>query len=274
MPVVVFDCAGAEPMQRWIDVLARHGWDVKTGTVPPPIEEVDVVVTDRLPGDEEVLQGTTGSGCRTIGEISVGIEGRGDICLPIDVAERELLTVCQLLSEITRLQRQLQHGNVANQTLRQLVATDPLTGLANRRAWDESLNALSPQDRAWCIALIDVDHFKRINQSHGFATADKVLQAVAWQIKGSARDIDLVARLGGDEFGVLLKGIDARYAAAVVERIRRSAAVNEVLAEPISASAGFSLPGEARQRPHEVFEAAAAALVLAKDAGRDRTVGD
>ena len=153
--------------------------------------------------------------------------------------------------------------------------TDPLTGLPNRRAWDEALARRRRQtDAAACVAILDLDHFKRVNDAHGHAAGDAVLRATGDALRRGLRQDDFVARLGGDEFGLLLSMPNAPTAAAVLDRVR--AALPEHLArqgaERVTASVGFRCRrrrsfvrrpgGDRRRRP-----------ARAKQEGRDRTVG-
>jgi diguanylate cyclase (GGDEF)-like protein len=101
----------------------------------------------------------------------------------------------------------------------QLVATrkeaslDPLTRIANRRTFDRMCHDWLESGRSqFVVALIDLDDFKRINDTHGHSVGDKVLMAVAQALKSSVRSSDLVARFGGDEFGVLASGVTLRQA--------------------------------------------------------------
>src|SRR5689334_8696592 len=104
--------------------------------------------------------------------------------------------------------------------------TDTLTGLANHRAFQERLRAealrASRHDRSVALALVDVDHFKAVNDAGGHAVGDQVLRAVAGHLREHLRAEDLLARVGGDEFAVLLPEADAVAAAAALERARRA----------------------------------------------------
>jgi diguanylate cyclase (GGDEF)-like protein len=99
--------------------------------------------------------------------------------------------------------------------------TDALTGLPNRRAFDRAIESTvaSGDDRRLSLLLIDLDAFKQVNDTHGHAAGDTLLQDVATQLAGMVREGDLVARLGGDEFGALLHGADAAMAESVAHRM-------------------------------------------------------
>ncbi|HWI73884.1 MAG TPA: diguanylate cyclase [Baekduia sp.] len=104
--------------------------------------------------------------------------------------------------------------------------TDPLTGLANHRAFQERLQAEVARARRHArpvaVALVDVDHFKGVNDAGGHAVGDQVLRAVAVHLRDHLRAEDLLARVGGDEFAVLLPEASAAEAAAALERARRT----------------------------------------------------
>jgi diguanylate cyclase (GGDEF)-like protein len=155
------------------------------------------------------------------------------------------------------------------QHLDELARTDALTGLPNRRSWDEELDralARAERDRSpMAIALLDLDHFKRVNDEHGHQAGDRVLKESASAWRAALRRGDFLARVGGEEFGVILDGCGLADATELAERIRRATP------GALSSSAGVAewAPGEA---PEALFARADAALYAAKDGGRDRTV--
>lgn len=154
--------------------------------------------------------------------------------------------------------------------------TDALTGLLNRRAFDgklrEATSRLPVGAPAGCVALFDIDYFKRVNDTYGHAAGDRALQALASQANESVRDGDVVARIGGEEFALLLIGASVEQATAVCERLRAAAAALVVedggRAIRITVSGGVAplLGGHERQ----VLRDADAALYVAKNSGRNR----
>ncbi len=108
--------------------------------------------------------------------------------------------------------------------LRTLSDTDPVTGIANRRRFEEELQRCIAEyhrlERGFCLVMIDIDHFKEINDRHGHVIGDRVLRTMAHGIRQQIRATDFVARLGGDEFALILPGIDAADAQAIVIRSR------------------------------------------------------
>ncbi|WP_241491788.1 GGDEF domain-containing protein [Sphingomonas endophytica] len=153
--------------------------------------------------------------------------------------------------------------------------TDPLTDLPNRRAFDEAFAALH-RDTPVTVAICDIDHFKRINDSFGHAVGDRVIRMVA-QTLGSEKG-PLVARYGGEEFAVLFEGVPLDEAAKTIERLRSTIAdrrprVRETgeLIGTISFSAGVA-EGRVGEGRAALMARADAALYRAKDQGRARTI--
>jgi len=158
--------------------------------------------------------------------------------------------------------------------------TDALTGLPNRRSFDRALAralkvANGPERISFAVVIMDVDHFKRVNDTHGHAAGDAVLQAVGQALQGEVRHRDTVARLGGEEFGVILADGDGGRAALVAQRLRE--AVEELVTRfedkelVVTVSAGLTFfragddAGTLTQRADE-------ALYQAKALGRNRVV--
>jgi diguanylate cyclase (GGDEF)-like protein len=133
----------------------------------------------------------------------------------------------ELLTRI-RLEREQQRTAVLLAQLERLSLEDPLTGLANRRRWDAELASVCEAARqdggAVAAVLLDIDHFKVVNDRHGHAGGDGVLRAVAGLLTDRVRTGDLVARLGGDELAVLMPGADLERAVELAERLRAATA--------------------------------------------------
>ncbi|TWC20439.1 diguanylate cyclase (GGDEF)-like protein [Pseudomonas sp. SJZ085] len=159
--------------------------------------------------------------------------------------------------------------------LEDLVATDELTGLFNRRHFlrlaSRELNTLKP-DMAHGLALIDLDHFKRINDLHGHAAGDQVLQAFASVATSCLREGDVLARYGGEEFVMLLPACDPARLTACCERLRLAFAGVELTGlrvGPLSLSAGMTLL-EMDDDLDSALQRADQALYRAKRDGRNR----
>jgi diguanylate cyclase (GGDEF)-like protein len=157
-------------------------------------------------------------------------------------------------------------------------STDVLTGLPNRRYFDEFCALLAERrraDDAVGILMVDIDHFKRVNDRFGHDVGDAVLRAVAGVIAGAVRDDDVPARYGGEEFVVLLRNPSGPVALEIAERIRLAIARLDLQAlgpGPISASVGAAVQVDADQPIADLLADADRALYRAKRAGRDRVV--
>jgi diguanylate cyclase (GGDEF)-like protein len=187
----------------------------------------------------------------------------GLIVLTVLVA---LFNLALIFVSVTRLTRRLHH----------LSRHDALTGLLNRRALLSALNAEQARVRRgspqWALLLIDVDHFKRVNDVHGHAVGDQVLGRVASVLQQSSRQIDVVARMGGEEFCVLAPMTPLHGAALLAERLRQavesSAGTGDVA---VTISIGVSLAQPGVDEPADAAVARAdVALYRAKAAGRNR----
>ncbi|RZF28904.1 diguanylate cyclase [Paraburkholderia sp. UYCP14C] len=139
-----------------------------------------------------------------------------------------LLMAFLLWSTLFVVDRLLSTQMALNQRLRELSLADPLTGLANRRRLNEEFGALARRDveRRIALLMIDIDHFKRVNDTWGHAAGDETLKHLADVVKLTVRPGDLMARLGGEEFCVLLPDTNADDAARIAERVREAVAGN------------------------------------------------
>ena len=165
--------------------------------------------------------------------------------------EERLAEAAADAAEVARSQARLARD------FRRLAFEDPLTGLPNRRAFDDRFSELV----RGALILVDVDDFGSVNDLRGHEAGDRVLQAVAGAIARSVRARDFPARLGGDEFAVLVPGLGVDEAASIAERIRSA-----VAATGVTVSVGVSLAGPERRASKL---AADEALYAAKAAGRD-----
>lgn len=156
--------------------------------------------------------------------------------------------------------------------LREQVQRDGLTGLLNHRACHERLNAALEDDGAVAVVLIDLDHFKVVNDTLGHAEGDRVLVASAERLRSAVRAGDVVGRMGGEEFVLILPGADAEAAEDCAERARAALAELTVHGRPVAASAGVAAAPTDGTEAAVLLENADAALYWAKRSGRGRTV--
>jgi two-component system cell cycle response regulator len=165
---------------------------------------------------------------------------------------------------------------------REMAQRDPLTGLYNRRFVDEHLAQLLGQaaERRTPLsaALVDLDHFKRVNDTLSHATGDAVLQQVAALLADTATDSAVAARLGGEEFLLILPGTDAEAAVRRCEQLRQTIAAHRwhpITGElPVTASIGVSTTEAGNTTPSALLAQADRNLYAAKRIGRNRVVGD
>jgi len=206
------------------------------------------------------------------------ILGLTETCVGILVAVACALSYLLLLvalPPVILLQRSLMH-----QQLAAAARTDAKTGLLNASAWQRQADAeVARAQRAGiplALLLVDVDHFKRVNDRHGHLIGDEVLRALATELRQQVRESDVVGRFGGEEFTVLLPRTDDAGACRIAERLRASAARLSVPLTGPAAPVGVTVSiGVAALGPHgrdlfELLAAADAALYRAKDAGRNR----
>jgi len=154
---------------------------------------------------------------------------------------------------------------------------DALTGLLNRAALAQLERA--PQHMArlqaapYSLVLVDIDHFKQVNDRHGHLLGDRALRAVGDAVSASIRDGDIAVRYGGEEFLVVLPATHLSGAAEVAERIRQRVAMSS-LPFALTVSAGIASGDPTRDQPEQVFVRADQALYRAKASGRDRVAID
>ncbi len=167
-----------------------------------------------------------------------------------------------------------------NQELHLLSITDPLTGLFNRKHLMETLTAEVIRSlrhkHTFALMIIDIDHFKRINDTYGHQKGDEVLHCLAQVFKQSIRDSDYAARYGGEEFIILLPETDGQGAMEAAERIRVNVGQESVaMADDsisVTVSIGISLFPDNGEDVNSVIQQADKALYIAKDTGRNRIV--
>ena len=177
------------------------------------------------------------------------------------------------LPPVILLQRSLMH-----QQLTAAARTDPKTGLLNAATWQRDADAEVARARhagsPLALLLVDVDHFKRVNDNHGHLAGDEVLRALATELRQQVRESDVVGRFGGEEFTVLLPRTDDTGACRIAERLRASAARLSVAAAgariSVTVSIGVAVLGQHGRDLFALLAAADDALYRAKDAGRDR----
>lgn len=180
------------------------------------------------------------------------------------------------------LEQTLQELSSANQRLARLSREDGLTGLYNRQAFNEFLLQAWHQAERYknplAVLIMDMDHFKQINDQHGHLAGDTCLRQVAELIKNSLRQSDICARYGGEEFIALLPNTDVTAAELLAERIRLNVQSHpgawdgQTIALSLSLGVSAITPHSHSMTATELIDRADRALYQAKAAGRNRVV--
>lgn len=193
-------------------------------------------------------------------------------------AEEELVARARIHLKIKALQDELQ---AKNERLRDLACLDFLTGVSNRydflRRLEIELSRASREQLPISLAMIDLDHFKAVNDTHGHLVGDRTLVRVAELLTESIRDYDLLARYGGEEFCAVLVNTDETLALKIAERCRRHVSSNPVAANglrvPVTVSIGVATTtGPDPVTATELISHADEALYLAKNRGRNQVL--
>lgn len=194
-----------------------------------------------------------------------GEYGRVGVIVDISRESRLKQNLAQKVRDLRRLKAELQD----------LCRTDALTGLPNRRPFDEMIRQCVAMARRhghpFCLLMLDLDFFKQVNDRFGHEHGDMVLKAFASILRHSRRQEDLPARLGGEEFALLLPGVNLQQACTVAERIRLTVRQRISLPDgsPQTVSLGLA-QYDGRESAENLFRRADEALYRAKHSGRDR----
>ena len=155
--------------------------------------------------------------------------------------------------------------------LRKAANTDTLTGIANRRVAERALNLFAAGQRRYAVMMIDIDHFKVINDEHGHDTGDRILQRIADILKSRMRVQDTVARWGGEEFVVVVESVTREEAASIAESLRQMVeqGTSDILSTTISVGVAHSNTG---QSVDQILKRADEGLYAAKNSGRNKVI--
>lgn len=187
--------------------------------------------------------------------------------------ERRLLTIIERFAAHAALALR---NAMLLESLREDAASDPLTGIANRRSFEQTLErevARSTRTgEPFTLVMLDLDHFKRVNDTHGHQAGDTLLRHVAAALLAHCREMDVASRYGGEEFAVILPNCGPEEAAESATRLWSAASLVQGDI-PVTASAGFAVFPDNAANGHELVLAADRALYEAKTSGRNRILG-
>jgi diguanylate cyclase (GGDEF)-like protein len=188
-----------------------------------------------------------------------------------------------LLLTLAELSAAKDEVQLKNEELKRLATRDPMTGCLNRRAFNEEFAALFQRARVGgqplsCV-MLDIDHFKRVNDSFGHAVGDRVIQEVAKKLHEASRSGDLVCRYGGEEFCVVVPGLEMVQAMAFAERLRLSverecaSALRDIEGLHVTVSLGVDVLTDQVPSPSALIDRADHGLYRAKRSGRNQVCG-
>ncbi|MBI5953469.1 MAG: diguanylate cyclase [Chloroflexi bacterium] len=209
-------------------------------------------------------------------KVVMGLEAGADEYLTKPFNRQELLARIASGKRILRLEEQLTE---ARQQVEVLAMHDGLTGLLNRRAIEEHAGAefkmVARKERPMSVIMLDVDHFKNVNDQFGHAIGDQVLRQVAKVLQENSRGYDRVGRWGGEEFLLILPDTELRDAALVAERLRTQTAGTKIPLESgesisVQISLGVACTVNGFPSLAKLIEAADQSLYKAKQTGRNR----
>jgi diguanylate cyclase len=194
---------------------------------------------------------------------------------PVNVAAAVVANVSLVISTMATLVAWRQE---AEAELEKQAMTDALTGLANRHAWGlqgrPQFDTARRHDQSLTLVMLDLDHFKRINDSLGHLEGDRVLRTFGATLQVHRRSSDIVARMGGEEFALLLPQTDIQAATLIEQRIREDweACCRTQLGRSVGYSAGLAQLGRVESSLEDLMARADAALYQAKTSGRGRAL--
>lgn len=202
-------------------------------------------------------------------------KSRGVLVTLADITELEEKNF-QLSTMVDQLKVSTEAIQTKNLELEFLATHDPLTLCLNRRALNKKFDSLFTEAQRsgseLSSMMVDIDHFKLVNDKYGHPTGDKVIKTIAALLKSNSRDSDLVSRYGGEEFCLVLPGISIEVASEIAERIRLAIKNDLTSGISVTVSLGVSNLKFNAHEPGELINQADKALYIAKESGRNRVI--
>ena len=254
----------------WLGRTDEQLWSRKL-TKSVRTHDLEVMAGGRMVETEEHIRNADGSASSLRSFKFPCNDSAGNVLLAgvaVDISEEVAHQV-----ELERYHRELEE---ANDQLRKLAVTDELTGLRNRRSFEERLvmefSMARRRKRELSVLLIDVDNFKTINDRWGHAAGDEVLRRLGMILRTTVRLPDLPARYGGEEFVVLLPESGEASAMGLARRMMQRVAAEDWENEPLTISVGMAAMNDSQENGFQLVELADEALYAAKRAGKNRVM--
>jgi diguanylate cyclase (GGDEF)-like protein/PAS domain S-box-containing protein len=258
------------------------GWTQEEMMQAPPLS---LMVREDAPAIDAAVARTAASGS-PFATVTVRMRRKDGSSVWMEVTSRQVLdSVTGEVEEFVTVLRDVSERKQFEEKLATQALTDGLTGLANRRSFDETLS------REWkrtlregsqlSLLLIDIDSFKSVNDKYGHQVGDDYLRTISAAVSGVVRAPDIVARYGGEEIAVILPGIDSQGAVEIAERVRTATEALRLTNEEnpvgrgfvtasIGAATALAREGGTIRMPESLLLAADTALYKAKQGGRNR----
>lgn len=245
--------------------------------------EQTVLASDRLRDLAASVASDVGTHNASIGEIEARLSssnssGNASPDAVLDAIDEIGKANNALQNRLAKAEEQIQSQAQLIRTHESEARTDSLTSLANRRAFDDEMNRRFAEwernSTEFSLLILDVDHFKKFNDTHGHQAGDEVLRQVGKAITQCARDMDLACRYGGEEFAIIMPATEASSGCVLAERVRNEIEAMEVQFEGktlrVTTSLGLAglVPGD---QSTTIIKRADEALYTSKDAGRNNT---
>lgn len=275
-----FICHAVKTSQEFDKILAHQSIDVfLMGLTLKSEDGLRVCASLRAQEETRMLPILVYAEESDIGRIAKALDlGANDyIFKPVDALELQ----ARLRTQI-RNKRAYDRLRLSYQRSMAMAITDPLTGAYNRHYFEQNVPRLferyTADKKPVSIAIADIDHFKRINDTYGHHAGDQVLQEIVRRLSKGMRFMDVIIRLGGEEFVVLMPDTTAAAALSVADRMKRNVSEHPIILErphvelPVTLSIGVAGTDQGEKTPGALLEKADAALYKAKESGRDRVI--